>query len=101
LSRAAATVICVFGLVALVLLYLPSSSSDFPTVLVKAMLLVLAGLVVAVVRGGVNTNGTRNRPNIRVFVLLGIEVLLIAAWLMWLLDVRGLREYFPAGRSLL
>jgi hypothetical protein len=101
LSRAAAVVIGVFGLVALALLYLPSSTSDLPTVLVKAMLLVLVGLVVAVFRGGVNANGTRSRPNVRVFVMLGIEVVLLGAWLMWLLDVRGLRHYFPAGRSLL
>ena len=65
------------------------------------MLVVLVGLVVAVVRGTVNANGTRYRPNIRVFAMLGIEVLLLVTWLMWLLDVRGLHQYFPAGRSLL
>jgi hypothetical protein len=101
LANITTAAIGVLGLIALGLLCLPSSSPDYPTILVKAMLLVLVGLTVAMVRDGITSNGTRNRPSIRIFVLLGIEVLLVAAWALWFLDVHGLRQHFPAGRSLL
>jgi hypothetical protein len=65
------------------------------------MLLVLVGLAVAVVRDGIVTDGARSRPGVRIFVLLGVEVLLLAAWAMWFLNIYDLRQHFPEGRSLL
>lgn len=89
----------ILGLIALGLLFLPASPDLVPALLTRAMLLVLVGLAVTVARASVGAGDVAHLPSTRILILIGLEVLLVVMWIIWVLNVGGIREYVPQWNS--
>jgi hypothetical protein len=61
------------------------------------MLLILVGLAITVARDSISVGELARLPNVRVVVLIGVEALLILAWVLWALNVGGIRQHVHIG----
>jgi hypothetical protein len=84
------------GVVALVLLFLPQTSSAYPPVLVRAMLLLVVGLALAVARDGLRnpvSSEVLSEPPWKIYFQIGLGLVLIGIWVLWTFDFWGIRHY--------
>jgi hypothetical protein len=97
MAKLASVTTMILGLIALGLLFLPSSAGSVPVLLTRAMLLVLVGLAITVARDSIGAGEVAQLLNVRVLVLLGVEGILIVVWVMWVLNVGGIRQHIRIG----
>jgi hypothetical protein len=97
MAKLASVTTMMLGLIALGLLFLPSSGGSVPVLLIRGMLLILVGLAITVARDSIGAGEVAPLPNVRVVILLGLEGLLIVAWVLWVLNVGGIRQHVHIG----
>jgi len=97
MAKLASIATMLLGLIGLGLLFLPASGDSVAALLTRAMLLILVGLAIMVARDSIGAGEVARMSNVRTVVLLIVEGLLIVAWILWVLNVGGIRQHVRVG----